>query len=59
MEISKLIELLEEYKNRIGDIDVWCVNNDGPGDLWEDCSITKEYIEFRQHEHVLYIGCSL
>ena len=46
MKISELIEVLGKLKDALGDVEIVCVNSDGPGYVWEDAISTEEYIEF-------------
>lgn len=46
VKISELIEVLGKLKDAHGDVEIVCVNNDGPGYVWEDAILTEEYIEF-------------
>ena len=46
MKITEVVKLLKTMEKDHGDVEVYCINNDGPGYLWESCVLTPEYVKY-------------
>ncbi|MDA3832777.1 MAG: hypothetical protein PF495_05215 [Spirochaetales bacterium] len=51
MKISEILELLEDKKREHGDIEVLCINNNGPGGLAEHEIMDEQDIGFHEDRY--------